>query len=79
MILTKKQLNNIIKEELAQALNEEADEQQYGYINGEKFKLVDTGNKFLMISCGGSSCRMLGRMEKGAFEGALAAGKFKKL
>jgi hypothetical protein len=79
MKLTKTLLRTIIKEEISRSLLKEAEEQVYGYVNGEKFKLVDQGENFLLISCGGSSCRSFGSMPKTKFKQKLKTGEFKPL
>ena len=79
MKLTKRYLRELIKEEVSRSLLKEAEEQVYGYVDGEKFKLVDQGAQFLLISCGGSSCRMLGSVPKTKFKQKLKTGEFKPL
>ncbi len=79
MRITKTLLRTIIKEEISRSLLKEAEEQVYGYVDGEKFKLVDQGAQFLLISCGGSSCRMLGSVSKTKFKQKLKTGEFKPL
>ena len=79
MKLTKRYLRQLIREEVNRSLLGEAEEQVYGYLKGEKFKLVDQGKNFLLISCGGSSCRSFGSMPKSAFKQKLESGEFKAL
>jgi len=79
MKLTKNMLRTIIKEEIGRSLLNEAEEQVYGFVDGKKFKLVDQGNEFLLISCGGASCMMLGSMPKMNFKKKLKSGEYKAL
>jgi hypothetical protein len=79
MKIRKSLLRTIIKEEIGRSLLNEAEEQVYGFVDGKKFKLVDQGNKFLLISCGGASCMMLGSMPKMKFKNKLKQGEFKAL
>jgi hypothetical protein len=77
--ITKSLLRTIIKEEIGRSLLNEAEEQVYGFVDGKKFKLVDQGNKFLLISCGGASCMMLGSVPKMKFKNKLKSGEYKAL
>ncbi len=79
MRITKSLLRTIIKEEIGRSLLNEAEEQVYGFVDGKKFKLVDQGNKFLLISCGGASCMMLGSVPKMKFKNKLKSGEYKAL
>ena len=79
MRIPKSLLRTIIKEEIGRSLLNEAEEQVYGFVDGKKFKLVDQGNKFLLISCGGASCMMLGSMPKMKFKNKLKSGEYKAL
>tara|TARA_R110000824_G_scaffold377710_1_gene569028 strand:- start:862 stop:1101 length:240 start_codon:yes stop_codon:yes gene_type:complete len=79
MKITKSRLTQIIKEELALSLLEEAGDQKYCCIEGQPFKTVDAGSKFMLISCGERSCRMLGRVSKKDFNTKLKSGQFKPI
>jgi hypothetical protein len=81
--IIKSQLTQIIKEEMMRVLFEEAGEQKYcchpPNEQGQLFKVVPTGNNVMLVSCGARSCEMLGRLDRGDFEQALASGKYKKV
>ena len=79
MKLTKSLLRTIIKEEIARSLLNEAEEQVYGYFKGEKFKLFDQGDNYLLISCGDKGCSRLGTETKKDFKDKLKLGKYKAL
>ena len=79
MKITKSQLKQIIKEELALSLLEEVDEQKYCCIKGQPFKTVDAGSRFMLISCDERSCMILGRINKEEFNAKLKSGEFKPI
>tara|TARA_Y100000034_G_scaffold132441_1_gene195431 strand:+ start:81 stop:593 length:513 start_codon:yes stop_codon:yes gene_type:complete len=59
---------------------EEAEaKQKYCCANGEPFKVVDSGENYLMISCSEDSCSMLGKIDKADFAEKLASGEINKV
>ena len=76
MKITKSQLKQIIVEELLNTLREAGDQQKYCCIDGQPFKLHDTGTKYLLLSCSETTCQMLGRMSKEEFNQKLKSGEF---
>ena len=77
MKITKSQLKQIIKEELTASLLAEAGDQKYCCIDGQPFKIHDTGSKVLLLSCSETSCQMLGKIPKEEFQTKLKSGEFK--
>ena len=77
MKMTKSQLKQIIKEELAASLLAEAEGQKYCCLEGQPFKIHDAGSKVLLLSCSETSCQMLGKMPKEQFQAKLKSGEFK--
>jgi hypothetical protein len=74
MKLTKTKLKQIIKEELLRHLLEASDGQRYCCIKGEPFKIHESGDSYILISCSGTTCRQLGKMSKEEFNKKLNSG-----
>ncbi len=79
MNITKNRLIQIVKEELTTILKEEAEEQKYCCIEGQAFKIHDTGTKLLLLGCSPTSCQVFGRMSKEEFQTKLNSGEFKPI
>ena len=85
MKLTKSKLKQLIKEEIAATLLEEAGMQKYCCYKDKVFKLHPAYNqtdppekRYLLISCGEQSCEMLGKMLKKDFDNNIKKGIFKR-
>ena len=81
MKITKSQLKQIIKEELAVSLLAEAEGQKYCCFDGEPFKVVSRSKRGLMFaSCGDTGCRILAqRFPETEFQAKLKSGEFKPI